>query len=481
MEMNKKEKMRWNRITYGLWAVLSAAILVGILSLVPEPAARAKEPVSPVPGSFSFSALVEEVSPGVVNIRTTRVVRAPLAVPEPFQEFFERFFGDRLPREEREFRQRSLGSGFIIDKEGLIFTNNHVIEGTDEILVMLEDGREFPAEVVGRDPRTDLALVRIDTDFELQPIPLGDSDALGVGEWVVAIGNPFGLGNTVTAGIVSAKYRRIGVGAYDSFIQTDASINPGNSGGPLLNTAGKVIGINTAILAGRGGGIGIGFAIPVNMVKDLLPQLKEGKVVRGWLGVIIQDITPPIQERLDLDTTKGALVSGVTSGGPADKAGIQRGDVIVSFDGEEIEEMGDLPYIVAMTEVGKTVPVEIIRKGEKKTIRVTVEEMVEETPRPVPAEAAPRLGLTLEQVTPRIAQEHNLPEPTGLVVVDVEPGSPAARVGLVPGDVILEVNQEEIKTVRKFRNQLEGYQPGDAVLLLISREGSTIYIALQLQ
>ena len=479
--MNKKEKMRWNRITYGLWAVLSAAILVGILSLVPEPAARAKEPVSPVPGSFSFSALVEEVSPGVVNIRTTRVVRAPLAVPEPFQEFFERFFGDRLPREEREFRQRSLGSGFIIDKEGLIFTNNHVIEGTDEILVMLEDGREFPAEVVGRDPRTDLALVRIDTDFELQPIPLGDSDALGVGEWVVAIGNPFGLGNTVTAGIVSAKYRRIGVGAYDSFIQTDASINPGNSGGPLLNTAGKVIGINTAILAGRGGGIGIGFAIPVNMVKDLLPQLKEGKVVRGWLGVIIQDITPPIQERLDLDTTKGALVSGVTSGGPADKAGIQRGDVIVSFDGEEIEEMGDLPYIVAMTEVGKTVPVEIIRKGEKKTIRVTVEEMVEETPRPVPAEAAPRLGLTLEQVTPRIAREHDLPEPTGLVVVDVEMGSPAARVGLVPGDVILEVNQEEINTVREFRKHLEGRQPGDPVLLLISRDGSTIYVAVQLQ
>ena len=479
--MNKKEKMRWNRITYGLWAALFAAILVGILSLVPEPAARAKEPVSSVPGSFSFSALVEEVSPGVVNIRTTRVVRAPLAVPEPFQEFFERFFGDRLPREEREFRQRSLGSGFIIDKEGLIFTNNHVIEGTDEILVMLEDGREFPAEVVGRDPRTDLALIRIDTDFELQPIPLGDSDALGVGEWVVAIGNPFGLGNTVTAGIVSAKYRRIGVGAYDFFIQTDASINPGNSGGPLLNTAGKVIGINTAILAGRGGGIGIGFAIPVNIAKDLLPQLKEGKVVRGWLGVIIQDITPPIQERLGLDTTKGALVSGVTSGGPADKAGIQRGDVIVSFDGEEIEEMGDLPYIVAMTEVGKTVPVEIIRKGEKKTIRVTVEEMVEETPRPVPAEAAPRLGLTLEQATPRIAREHDLPEPTGLVVVDVEPGSPAARVGLVPGDVILEVNQEEINTVSEFRKHLEGHQPGDPILLLISRDGSTIYVALQLQ
>jgi serine protease Do len=478
--MNKKDKIRWNRATYGLWARLFAAFLLSILSLSPEPpAARAKEAVSPTPGSFS--ALVEKASPGVVNIRTTRVVRAPLAVPEPFQEFFERFFGDRLPREEREFRQRSLGSGFIIDKEGLIFTNNHVIEGTDEILVMLEDGREFPAEIVGRDPRTDLALIRIDTEMELHPLRFGDSDALNVGEWVVAIGNPFGLGNTVTAGIVSAKYRRIGVGAYDSFIQTDASINPGNSGGPLLNTGGEVIGINTAILGGRGGNIGIGFAIPVNMAKELLPQLKEGRVIRGWLGVMIQDITPPIQERLGLDTTRGALVSGVTSGSPADKAGIQRGDVIVSFDGEEIEEMSDLPHVVAMTEIGKTVPVEIIRRGEKKTIRVTVEEMVEETPRPEPAEAAPRLGLTLEQVTPRIARKHDLPEPTGLVVVDVEMGSPAARVGLVPGDVILEINQEEINTVREFRSHLEGLQPGDPVLLLISREGSTIYVAVQLQ
>jgi serine protease Do len=381
----------------------------------------------------------------------------------------------------KKFKQRSLGSGFIIDRDGYILTNNHVVEKTDEIKVTLADESEFDAEIVGRDPKTDLALIRIQVERELVPLPLGDSEELQVGDWVVAIGNPFGLGNTVTAGIVSAKYRRIGAGAYDDFIQTDASINPGNSGGPLLNLSGEVVGINTAIFSQSGGNIGIGFAIPVNMAKDLIPQLREGKVVRGWLGVMIQKITPELQEKLDLKDDQGALVADVTQGGPAEKAGIQRGDVIVSFDDKPIEEMNDLPYIVATTPVGEKVDVVVIRDGKKKTIQVKVGEMEEEGAPMVASEQEPELGMVVKEITPELARRLDLDETEGLVIAEVEQGSPAAAAGLRPGDVIVEMDQEPVKGLSEFNQKLNQYKAGDTVLFLVQRGGNTIYLTLKVE
>lgn len=443
----------------------------------------AASPADPGASPSSFSHLVKKVGPGVVNISAVKVVKGtgPLqfgSPNDPFHDFFEKFFGDQAPK---EFKQRGLGSGFIIDKGGFILTNNHVVENAEEIQVKLSDNRQFPAKIVGRDPKTDLALIQIQTDTPLEPLPWGDSDKLEVGDWVVAIGSPFGLGNTVTAGIVSAKYRRIGAGAYDDFIQTDASINPGNSGGPLLNIAGEVVGINTAIFSGSGGNIGIGFAIPANMAKDLLPQLRKGKVIRGWLGVMIQEVTPEIRQKFDLAKEQGALVSQVTPDGPAAKAGIERGDVIVSFDGKEIKEMHELPYVVATTPVGKRVSVNVIRKGEKKTFEVEVAQMGEEAQQePVTEEEAHDFGITLKEITPEMARAYKLPETSGLVVIKVEAGSPGAQAGLRPGDVILEMDQEKVQTLKEFKTKTSKYQKGDTILLLINRGGATLYATLEI-
>ena len=308
---------------------------------------------------------------------------------------------------------------------------------------------------------------------------MGDSDKLEVGDWVVAIGNPFGLGNTVTAGIVSAKYRHIGAGAYDNFIQTDASINPGNSGGPLLNTAGEVVGINSAIFSQTGGSIGIGFAIPINMARDLLPQLKKGKVVRGWLGVMIQGITPDLKDKFGLPGAQGALVADVTSGGPADKAGIRRGDVIVSFGGKTIKEMNDLPYLVASTPIGKNVTVEVIRKGQKTNFQVKIAELKEEEPTEV-SEAQPDLGMTAQEITPQLARELGLSETSGVVVVDVEENTPAAEAGILPGDIILEMDHDPVKNLAQFSRKIKACKAGDTVLFLIKREGATLYLTLKM-
>jgi serine protease Do len=400
----------------------------------------------------------------------------PFGSDDPFRDFFERFFGGQMPR---EFKQQSLGTGFIIDPAGYILTNNHVVAQTDQISVRLEDQKEFTATIVGRDPMTDLALIRIKTDATLNPLPLGDSNLVEVGDWVVAIGNPFGLGNTVTAGIVSAKYRQIGAGPYENFIQTDTPINPGNSGGPLLNTAGEVIGINTAIFSESGGSVGIGFAIPINMAKDLLPQLRQGKVTRGWLGVVIQPITPELKEKLNLKDTSGALVSDVASGGPAYLAGIRRGDVILSFDGKDIKKSSDLPYIVAATPVGKVVTVKALRRGTIKTFQVKVQELKEEKETLAATEQkTPRLGMVLEEVTPALASKYNLAETRGLVVVDIEDGSAAALAGLRPGDIILEVDNEGVETVAAFADRLRQYKKGDTLLLLVNREGNTVFLTL---
>jgi serine protease Do len=418
----------------------------------------------------------------VVNISTVKVIKGrgrtplPFGPNDPFRDFFERFFRDRIPR---DFTQQSLGTGFIIDEDGFILTNNHVVEKTDEIKVTLADKREFTAKIIGRDPKTDLALIRIEPDSPLKPLPLGDSEKLEVGDWVLAIGNPFGLGNTVTAGIVSAKYRQIGAGSYDNFIQTDASINPGNSGGPLLNTAGEVIGINTVIFSKSGGSVGIGFAVPVNMAKDLLPQLKKGRVVRGWLGVMIQGITPDLKNKLHLKDEKGALVGDVPAGGPADKAGIKRGDVIVSFDGKEIKEVKDLPYIVASTPVGKNVKVELVRKGRKTSLQVKVGELKEEGESQAVSKAEPNLGLTVKEITPELARNLGLSETSGLIVVQVENNTAAAKAGLRPGDIIIEIDQVPIKDLDEFHSKIQDYKKGDTVLFLVKRRGSTTYLTLR--
>jgi len=481
--MNNRRK-RLNKGSFMFWACCCLIAGFAFTTFFSPVWARQAQtgPVSSAPGSFS--QLVKNASPSVVNISTVKVIKGrnrgltplPFGPNDPFRDFFDRFFKDQIPR---DFRQKSLGSGFIIDKDGFILTNNHVVEKTDEIKVRLADNTEFTAKMIGRDPKTDLALIRIDTDHPLKPLPLGNSDKLEVGDWVVAIGNPFGLGNTVTSGIVSAKYRKIGAGSYDNFIQTDASINPGNSGGPLLNTAGEVVGINTAIFSQSGGSIGIGFAIPVNMARDLLPQLKKGKVVRGWLGVMIQKITPDLKDKLSLKNDKGALVADVTAGGPADKAGIERGDVIVSFDGKEIEEMNDLPFVVASTPVGKTVTVELIRKGRIKSVKVKLGELKEEKDSEAVSEAKPNLGMTVEEISPELARNFGLSETSGLIVVQVEEGSPAAESGIKPGDIILELDQVSMKDLAQFEKKIATYKAGDTILVLLKRRGATLYLALK--
>jgi serine protease Do len=476
-----KEVMRKWCLIVGSLTIFSMG--VGLMTwLVPATALVAQAAATPtVPGSFA--ELAKKASPSVVNISTVKVVkgRGPMPTPfgqgDPFRDFFDRFFHDQIPK---DFRQQSLGTGFIIDKEGYILTNNHVVEMADEIKVKLSDGKEYEAKTIGRDPKTDLALIKIQSDESLQPLPLGDSEKLEVGDWVVAIGNPFGLGNTVTAGIVSAKYRQIGAGSYDNFIQTDASINPGNSGGPLLDTSGEVVAINTAIFSQGGGNIGIGFAIPVNMAKELLPQLKGGKVVRGWLGVMIQKITPELKEKLNLKDEKGALVADVTKGGPAEKAGIERGDVIVSFDGKDIKEMRELPFIVASTPVGKTVKVEVIRKGERKNFDVKIRELKEEQAAvSAEEEATPKLGMSVEELTPELAKNLNVAEKSGIVVVQVEDDSAAAVAGMKPGDVIMEIDQSPVKNLEDFNRKIERYKKGDTILFLVKRRGATVFLTLK--
>ena len=431
----------------------------------------------------SFAELVENASPSVVNVSVVKIVKTggmqalPFGPDSPFGDFFDRFFGDQLPE---EYKQRGLGTGFVIDKEGYILTNNHVVEQAEELIVRLVDGEDYKAEIIGRDSKTDLALIKIEPKSSLTPLPMGDSDKLRAGDWVIAIGNPFDLGNTVTAGIVSAKYRQIGQGPYDDFIQTDASINPGNSGGPLLNVSGEVVGINSAIFSRSGESIGIGFAIPINMAKDLLPQLKKGKVVRGWLGVMIQQITPELRDKLGLKQEKGALVSDVTPDSPASKGGIQRGDVIVSFDGKEIMEYGTLPYIVASTPVGKTVIVEVSRKGEKKRLDVKVEELQEEEGKIEKSEAKPRLGMAVQEITPELADRMRLSERHGIVVVQVEGNSPAEEANIVPGDIILEVDQVPVRNITDFNKKMADYRSGDTILFLIKRGGVTTYVTLKM-
>ena len=432
----------------------------------------------------SFAELVKKSSPSVVNIIALKIIRtpdqgaSPFGSDDPMRDFFERFFGQQMPQ---EYRQNALGTGFVIDREGFILTNNHVVEKTEELKVRLSDEKEFTAQIIGRDPKTDLALIKIDAQRPLTPLDLGDSDSLEVGDWVLAIGNPFGLGNTVTAGIVSAKYRQIGGGPYDSFIQTDASINPGNSGGPLLDMDGKVIGVNSVIFSESGGNIGIGFAIPINMAKQLLPQLREGKVSRSWLGVMIQNITPELRAKLGLGTDEGALVSDVVSGGPAEKAGIKRGDVILEFDGKPIRSSRDLPFVVASTPIGKTVAVEVMRDSKRMSLQVKTEELKEEAEEAPAGEARPFLGMEVQEITPEMAKNYNLSQTSGVIIVQVESGSPAEDAGLTAGDIIVEIDKKPVKDVKTLNSLLAGVKEGQTILFLIDRGGTTIFVTLNVK
>jgi serine protease Do len=439
-----------------------------------------------------FADLAEHISPSVVNISTTQEVKGgpngggpgsplgPGGEDDPFRDFFgpfEHFFGP--PR--HPYKAKSLGSGFVIDTAGYILTNNHVVENADEIMVRLATGKEFKAKVVGRDQKTDIALIEIHGASDLTAVTLGDSDGLRVGQWVVAIGNPFGLENTVTAGIVSAMGRHINQGPYDNFIQTDAAINPGNSGGPLLNTKGEVVGINTAIYSRGGGNIGIGFAIPISLAKEIVPQLKEkGHVTRGWLGVMIQKVTPDIAESLGLTESKGALVADVVKDGPAEEAGLKQGDVIVEFDGKAVSDSAELPLLVARTPVGRSVKLKVIRDKKAEAFTVKIAELKDEEAQQEGSGTTEDLGITVQTLTPELAENLQLDRGLkGVVVTQVDPGGPAADAGLRRGDVILEVNRAPVKDVAAYRKAVKTVGKGKSLLFLVRRGDNTIFLAVK--
>jgi len=430
----------------------------------------------------SFAELADELGHVAVNISTTKTVKG-VGRLSPFwgkefrdffgEEFFRRFFGE-IPEE--QLKQRSLGSGVVVTEDGFILTNNHVIEDAEEILVTMSNKEGYEpkkAKVIGRDPKTDIAVIKIDVEKPIRAARLGDSDKLRVGDWVVAIGNPFGLGHTVTAGIVSAKGRVIGAGPYDNFIQTDASINPGNSGGPLFNLDGEVVGVNTAIMSQTGGNIGIGFAIPINMAKTM-------RVVRGWLGVTIQTVTPEIREKFRLETAEGALVGEVVRNSPAERGGVERGDVIISFDGKKVSEMSSLPPMVAETPVGKEVEMVVIRKGKEKKLMVTIDELKE---KPTLAETTPEIeqmfGLSVQELTPELAKSLSLEGEKGVVVSSVERGGSAYEAGIQRGDLIQEIENEPVEDMDDYTRIMQEAASKKQILMVVRHRGHTRYVVLK--
>ncbi|MBD20536.1 MAG: serine protease [Rhodospirillaceae bacterium] len=452
----------------------------------------------------SFADLAQKLLPAVVNISTTQLVsrggkpvqRPKLPPGSPFEEFFKEFFDRQPQRNSPSKRATSLGSGFIIDSTGLIVTNNHVIKGADQISVILHDNTRLKATVVGRDSKTDLAVLRVKSKTKLPFVKFGNSDESRVGDWVVAIGNPFGLGGTVTAGIISARARNINSGPYDDFIQSDASINKGNSGGPMFNTEGEVIGINTAIYSPSGGSVGIGFAIPSNLAEPIISQLKRfGRARRGWLGVRIQTVTKEIADSLGLKETKGALVADVTAGGPADKSRIMVGDIILKFNGKEIDEMRSLPRFVAETAVGKVVKVEVWRKGRNKVIYSRLGEFPEaKEPLPVKSSGQKQkkkgmflepFGITLAQIDNDLRTRFNLnKELKGVIITDVKNNSTASEKGVTVGSIIRKIGPEQklvssLNEIKKLVNTALK-EKRKSLLFLIERGGSSRFVALKL-
>ena len=433
-------------------------------------------------GLPDFASLAKRVGPSVVNVATTQIRKAAQGGPGPFDDddpmsqFWQRFFGGRVPRGPQ--RQNGLGSGFIIDQNGTILTNYHVVDGAQKIAVTLSDGKSYDAKVIGKDQKTDIAVIKIDAGHALPAVTMGDSDHLEVGEWVMAIGNPFGLDHTVTSGIVSAKGRQIGAGPYDNFIQTDASINPGNSGGPLINLRGEVVGINTAIFSQSGGNIGIGFAIPTNSIKEVLPQLRDkGRVVRGYLGTTVQKITPEIADSLGMKERHGALVAEVMKGSPAERAGIKTGDVIVEFNNKEIKDSSDLPAMVARVAPGTTVPLKVLRDGKDMSLPIAVGEMKESEV--VASGGEGGLGLTVQPVTPEIAESLGINRTDGVVITNVTPGGAADEAGLREGDLITQVNRNPVKNLADYNREMAKSGKSKSVLLLVKRGDQSVFLALK--
>jgi serine protease Do len=485
--------------------VMLAAAAVAALALVTPHPAQAR-------GPDNIADVAEKVINAVVNISTSQSVDThssatppPLPPGSPFEEFFDEFFknrrggqqGDNQNRPNTPRRVNSLGSGFIIDPAGIVVTNNHVIADADEVTVILNDGSRLKAEIMGRDTKVDLALLRVKPEKPLTAVQFGDSDKLRLGEWVVAIGNPFSLGGTVTAGIVSARNRDINSGPYDNYIQTDAAINRGNSGGPLFNLEGEVIGINTAIISPSGGSIGIGFSVPSKTAVAVIDQLRQyGETRRGWLGVRIQQVTDDIAESLNIKPARGALVAGVEDKGPSKPAGIEAGDVIIRFDGHDIKEMKDLPRIVADTPVGKDVEVVVVRKGKEETRTVKLgrlEDGEKQAALPANKEAAPQektvvqktLGLNLANMSDDLRKRYKIKDTVkGVVITGVDTGSPAADKRLNAGDVVVEVAQEQVNdadALQKRVDQLKRDGRRSALLTVSSADGEIRFVALSLQ
>ncbi|MDY6790982.1 MAG: DegQ family serine endoprotease [Thermodesulfobacteriota bacterium] len=456
--------------------IMALSFVVLLLGLAPHTAlSKASDQITMIPNNFT--ELAQKAKPGVVNIRTVKIVKGGGRV---FRHFFGKPFGDNdrfrdflepFMRQDpqREFKQRSLGSGFIIDRKGYIVTNNHVVENADQIKVKLANEKEFDAKIVGRDPKTDLALIKIDASSDLVPLKMGNSDVLKVGTWVVAIGSPFGLEQTVTAGIVSAKGRILGSGPYDDFIQTDASINPGNSGGPLLNMKGEVVGINTAIIAS---GQGIGFAIPINMADGIVAQLKaSGEVTRGWLGVAIQDLTPELAEYYKVKNKKGVLVTHVFAGDPADKGGVKAKDIIVKIDGKPVPTAHELSSTIAGIAVGKKIAILLIRDGREKTLYIKIaKRQDDESLVSKKTESSNGLGLMASELNPETARQLGYEESEkGVIVTGVKEGSKAEQAGIRQGDLIKEINRRPVSTLNDYHQKMRKISKGETIQLLIKR------------
>ncbi len=471
-------------LSLGMIRVFAALWLVLLLLVVPSGTSAEtvwqegrQAPLSSAqPTPPNFTALAKALQPAVVNISTKQQQASRPSEDNPM-EFFERFFGPRSRRR----RRPGQGSGFIVSADGYIVTNYHVIEDASDIKVTLTTRQQFDAKLIGGDEKTDLALLKIEAKETLPTVPAGNSDNLEVGEWVMAIGNPFGLGHTVTTGIVSAKGRTIGAGPYDDFIQTDASINPGNSGGPLFNMKGEVIGINTAIVPQ---GQGIGFAIPSNMALNILKQLSgQGKVTRGWLGVAIQQLSPELMQAFKLESNNGALIADVIPDSPAKKAGLKRGDIIVGFNGDRVQESSELPRLVATMPPGTKATVDIIRNGKPLSIPVELGTLKEEDEQAVakakPSEVEVSLGLRVESITPDIAQSLKLENTDGVIISGVEASGPAAEAGLRRGDVVREINRLPITDLDDYETITAKLRTDTTVLLLVERRGSNLYVALK--
>ena len=504
---------------------LSSAAAIGLLAGVNigQPSVAAPTTPSTAAPWSGYADLIEQVMPSVVGITATRQASKELVGDLPggrefrfgeegpdsemMRRFMERFFGERMPFGQQPFGPQmpqmppfggpnfeppvAMGSGFVLNKDGLIVTNHHVVDGATEVTVTLHDGTELTGKVIGKDPDTDLALVRVEADeADLHPVTFADSDEVRVGDPAIAIGSPFGLGGTVTAGIVSADHRAIGAGRYDDFLQIDAPINRGNSGGPTFNLEGEVIGVNTLIHSPSGGNVGIGFAIPANLVKKIVADLEDdGVVERGWLGVHIQGIDDDLAQGLGLESAEGALVTTVTEDSPAARAGLKRGDVVLSFDGEPIEDLRDLTRLVADKDPGSEAKVVVWREGEEQSLDVEIgqlptdDQVVAMTDQPADQSASPKIGVALAQLTPEARQSLNLPDDvTGVIVTEVQPGSPAAEKGLQRGDVIVEADRQQVSDPNMVAEAVrKAAERGDeTILLLVKRDGQDRFVAVRL-